>query len=213
MALLIEVVTPDLIKSSVAINENTKEKEYYIQGVFSTFDQKNRNGRVYPKHILEREINNYNNLFVKTNMAFGELDHPQSSTINTERISHRIVEMHWEGSNAFGKAIITDTPMGNIVKGLIGSGGVVGISSRSQGSVKNGIVQEDLSLKTFDTVLNPSNIDSYMQMIREQEDLLLSANVSEQSIDILKNDIKNNRINRKQFNEQLLIRFKQLFTK
>jgi len=213
MTLLIEISKPEFITSNIVINESTKEKEYYIQGVFSTFDQKNRNGRVYPQSILEREINNYNNTQVKTKMAFGELDHPQSSTLNTERISHRIVEMYWEGANAMGKAIITDTPMGNILKGLVSSGGVVGVSSRSQGSVKNGIVQEDLSLKTFDVVLNPSNIDSYMQMIREQEDLLLKAGGNEQLIDVLRKDINTNKIMRKQFNEEVVNRFKQLFTK
>jgi len=213
MSLLIEVASPEFITSSNLINESTKEKEWFIEGIYTTAEEQNRNGRKYPKHILEREIANYNKMFVETKTAYGELLHPQSSEINTDRVSHLIKELHWDGNHVMGKAIILDTPSGQIIQGMLKGGGVVGVSSRAQGSVKGGYVQEDLSLKCWDIVLNPSNLGSMMNIIREEEDLLLKAGGNEQLIDVLRKDINTNKIMRKQFNEEVINRFKQLFTK
>ena len=105
-------------------------KNRFITGIFMQAEQKNRNGRVYPLHILDREANRYNNEYVKNNRAFGELGHPENPQINLDRVSHLITSLHRDGNNFIGKAKILDTPNGKIVKSLLDGGASLGVSDR-----------------------------------------------------------------------------------
>ena len=149
------------------------EKEHYIHGIFLQANRKNRNGRIYPLHIMENEVNRYMKDVVKNNRAYGELGHPQGPAINLDRVSHIITELHRDGDNFIGKAKLTDTPMGNIAKGLLKSGANLGVSSRGMGSLKptkDGImeVQDDFHLATAaDIVADPSAPDAFVKGIME----------------------------------------------
>ena len=148
------------------------EKEFFIEGIFMQANQKNRNGRMYPTDILEKEVERYNQEYVEKNRAFGELGHPQGPTINLERVSHMIKSLTKEGDNFMGKAKIMDSPYGNIVKNLIKEGASLGVSSRGMGSLKskNGVneVQSDFYLATAaDIVADPSAPDAFVEGIME----------------------------------------------
>tara|TARA_X000000950_G_scaffold86894_1_gene109409 strand:+ start:736 stop:1383 length:648 start_codon:yes stop_codon:yes gene_type:complete len=154
------------------------EKEFFIEGVFMQANQKNRNGRIYPTNVLEREVARYNKEYVEKNRAFGELGHPQGPTINLERVSHMIKSLTKEGDNFIGKAKIMDSPYGNIVKNLIKEGASLGVSSRGMGSLKakNGInqVQDDFYLATAaDIVADPSAPDAFVEGIMEGVEWIL----------------------------------------
>ncbi len=171
MALLIKEIVED-VQYITEANEKG-EKNYYIEGIIMQGDIKNRNGRIYPSNVLIREMNRYNDNYVAKNRAFGELGHPQGPTINLDRVSHLFTELKADGSNVVGKAKITKTPMGDVVKGLIDSGAQLGISSRGMGSVKpnkQGImeVQNDFMLATAgDIVADPSAPDAFVKGIME----------------------------------------------
>jgi len=149
------------------------KKNYFIEGIIMQGDIKNRNGRVYPKEVLIREMNRYNESYVSKNRAYGELGHPEGPTINLDRVSHMFVELREEGPNVVGKAKIMDTPMGKIVKNFIDEGAQLGISSRGLGSIKpnkKGImeVQNDFMLATAgDIVSDPSAPDAFVKGIME----------------------------------------------
>lgn len=153
-------------------------KDHYIHGIFLQADVKNRNGRVYPMSIMEREVERYMDEVVKNNRAYGELGHPAGPQINLDRVSHMITELKKNGNNFIGKAKLTDTPMGNIAKGLLKSGANLGVSSRGMGSLKPnklGImeVQEDFRLATAaDIVADPSAPDAFVKGIMENVDWL-----------------------------------------
>jgi hypothetical protein len=153
-------------------------KDHYIHGIFLQADVKNRNGRMYPMPIMEREVERYMNDVVKNNRAYGELGHPTGPQINLDRVSHMITELKKNGNNFIGKAKLTDTPMGNIAKGLLKSGANLGVSSRGMGSLKPnklGImeVQEDFRLATAaDIVADPSAPDAFVKGIMENVDWL-----------------------------------------
>ena len=148
-------------------------KNYFIEGVFMQGDIKNRNGRMYPRSVLEKEVKRYNNEYITKNRAYGELGHPTGPTINLDRVSHMIKELYQDGSNFMGKAKIMDTPMGNIVKNLMDEGAQLGVSSRGMGSLKptkDGTqeVQKDFFLATAaDIVADPSAPDAYVNGIME----------------------------------------------
>jgi len=151
------------------------EKEHFIKGIFLQSEQVNRNGRVYRKPVLEKEVNRYIRENVTNNRAYGELGHPQGPTINLDRVSHMITELKWSGNDVIGKAKITETPMGNIVKGLLKSGANLGVSSRGMGSLveKNGVmeVQNDFHLATAaDIVADPSAPNAFVEGIMENVD-------------------------------------------
>jgi hypothetical protein len=151
------------------------EKEHFVKGIFLQAEQKNRNGRIYRKPILEKELERYIRENVKNNRAYGELGHPQGPSINLDRVSHMITELTWSGNDVYGKAKITETPMGNIVKGLLKSGANLGVSSRGMGSLveKNGImeVQDDFHLATAaDIVADPSAPNAFVHGIMENVD-------------------------------------------
>ena len=134
-------------------------------------EQINKNGRIYPSAIMEREVEKYNETYVKGNRSLGELGHPQGPSLNLDRVSHIIKEMKMDGTVVYGKAKILDTPYGNIVKNLIDEGVRLGVSSRGMGSLKqvNGVneVQDDFSLATVDIVADPSAPNAFVNGIME----------------------------------------------
>ena len=153
------------------VEEKNGKKSSVIEGVFMQAEAKNRNGRIYPKAILERAVNKYVTEQVSKGRAVGELNHPDSPTINLDKVSHRITELNWDGNNVVGKATVLDTPMGQIVKGLMEGGVQLGVSSRGMGSIKqqNGTayVQEDFMLATVDIVQDPSAPGAFVNGIME----------------------------------------------
>jgi len=120
----------------VTEEDDNKKKNYFIEGIFMQSETKNRNGRVYPKVILQKEVKRYTEKFINTKRAFGELGHPDGPTVNLERVSHMITELVEDGDNFLGRAKIMDTPYGKIVKNLIDEGAKLGVSSRGMGSLK-----------------------------------------------------------------------------
>ena len=144
---------------------------YYISGVFMQAEEKNRNGRIYPKDILMNEVKNYNNNFVNGKRAFGELGHPEGPTVNLERVSHIITDLQEKNNDVIGKAKIMDTPMGKIVKNLLDEGAQLGVSSRGMGSLteKNGtkFVDDDFMLAAVDIVADPSAPNAFVDGIME----------------------------------------------
>ena len=148
------------------------EKRYYIEGVFMQADVKNKNGRMYGSNMLAEKVEEYSKNFIDKNRAYGELGHPSNPSINLERVSHRIVSLRRDGSNFVGKAQVSSTPYGNIVKGLLEDGGKLGVSSRGLGSLmkENGIlkVQSDFLIVTpADIVADPSAPDAFVEGIME----------------------------------------------
>jgi len=148
-------------------------KNYFIEGIFMQANKKNRNGRIYPTEILQKEAKRYTTEFIKKKRAFGELGHPDGPTVNLERVSHMIEELEEVDQNFMGRAKILDTPYGKIVKNLIDEGAQLGVSSRGMGSLKpagNGIseVQGDFYLATAaDIVADPSAPDAFVHGIME----------------------------------------------
>ena len=152
--------------------EKDGEKRYYIEGVFMQADVKNKNGRVYGSNMLAEKVEEYSKNFIDKNRAYGELGHPSNPSINLERVSHRIISLRRDGSNFVGKAQVSSTPYGNIVKGLLEDGGKLGVSSRGLGSLmkENGIlkVQSDFLIVTpADIVADPSAPDAFVEGIME----------------------------------------------
>jgi len=157
----------------VTEEDDNKKKNYFIEGIFMQSETKNRNGRVYPKVILQKEVKRYTEKFINTKRAFGELGHPDGPTVNLERVSHMITELVEDGDNFLGRAKIMDTPYGKIVKNLIDEGAKLGVSSRGMGSLKpvqDGLqeVQSDFYLATAaDIVADPSAPDAFVSGIME----------------------------------------------
>ena len=148
------------------------KKNYKIRGIFMQADIKNRNGRVYPYEVLEKEVQKYNKNFINEKRAYGELGHPDGPTVNLERVSHMITKLHPDGKNFMGEAKILGTPMGNIVKNLMDEGAKLGVSSRGMGSLdsKNGAnyVRDDFYLATAaDIVADPSAPNAFVEGIME----------------------------------------------
>jgi len=148
------------------------KKNYRIKGVFLQAEVKNRNGRIYPMPVLEKEVGRYNKEYVQKNRAFGELGHPDGPTVNLERVSHMITKLHPDGKNFIGEAKIMDTPYGKIVKNLINEGAKLGVSSRGMGSLepRRGaqVVKDDFYLATAaDIVADPSAPNAFVEGIME----------------------------------------------
>ena len=160
------------------INEAMKENngKLIVKGVLQRAEAKNQNGRVYPRNILVRESKKYDENFVKQNRALGELDHPDSSVVNLQNVSHNVKEMHFEGDNLVGTVEILTTPSGNILRELFKNGIKLGISSRGMGSVspmnENGAqeVGDDFELIAFDFVSNPSTHGAFLHPMNESVD-------------------------------------------
>ena len=182
-------------------NVGNGEKHYFIEGIFMQADQKNKNGRVYPKNILNKEASRYINEYVQKGRAMGELNHPTGPTVNLDRVSHIVKELHEDGSNFYGKAKVLNTPTGMIVKNLIDEGAQLGVSTRGMGSLrpKNGYqeVQEDFMLAAIDIVADPSAPNAFVNGIMEGKEWILENGVwterdRDQAVKIIKNSSKRN---------------------
>ena len=170
-----KLITEQAVQSEFLIEEIDGKKNYKIKGVFLQADIKNRNGRIYPKEILEKEVSRYNREFINKRRAFGELGHPDGPVVNLERVSHMITDLHPDGGNFIGEAKIMDTPYGKIVKNLINEGAQLGVSSRGMGSLvrRSGVneVGRDFYLATAaDIVADPSAPDAFVEGIMEGKD-------------------------------------------
>jgi hypothetical protein len=171
-----KLITEEAFDSKFLIEEIDGKKQFKIKGVFLQADIKNRNGRVYPKEILQKEVSRYNREFINKRRAFGELGHPDGPVVNLERVSHMITDLHPDGSNFVGEAKVMDTPYGKIVKNLINEGAQLGVSSRGMGSLvrgRGGIneVGRDFYLATAaDIVADPSAPDAFVEGIMENKE-------------------------------------------
>ena len=192
------------MKLITEVNENVEvlveedkngKKSLFISGPFMMSEVKNKNGRMYPKGVLMKEVKRYNTEYVDKNRAFGELGHPDGPGINLERVSHMITELKEDGNNVMGKAKIMDTPYGQIVKNLIDNGAQLGVSSRGMGSLeeKNGVkvVKDDFYLATAaDIVADPSAPEAFVQGIMEGKEWIWeSGALVEMAVDEIKKEI------------------------
>jgi len=168
-----KLITEEISKVEFITEGKGSEKKCYIKGIFLQAEQVNRNGRMYPMSIMEREVQRYNENFVQKGRALGELGHPDGPTVNLDRVSHKICELYKDGNNFIGKAQILSTPMGKIAESLIKEGVCLGVSSRGVGSLKmtnegHKVVGEDFMLATAaDIVADPSAPDAFVQGIME----------------------------------------------
>ena len=171
-----KLITEEAADSKFLIEEIDGKKQFKIKGVFLQADIKNRNGRVYPKEILQKEVSRYNREFINKRRAFGELGHPDGPVVNLERVSHMITDLHPDGHNFVGEAKVMDTPYGKIVKNLIQEGAQLGVSSRGMGSLVRGRggvneVGRDFYLATAaDIVADPSAPDAFVEGIMENKE-------------------------------------------
>ncbi len=183
-------------KPLIESKENGK-KDYFIEGVFMQADIKNRNGRIYPKEIMAKEVNRYVKEFVNEQRAFGELGHPEGPTINLDKVSHMITELHEDGSNWVGKAKILSTPNGEIVKNLINDGAKLGVSSRGLGSLEQKsdaqYVKSDFQLATAgDIVADPSAPDAFVEGIMEGVEWIMDNGIlKRQEMESMREVLKN----------------------
>ena len=204
-------------------NENIKfltegekgDKKYIIEGIFMQAEQKNRNGRIYPKAVLESAVDRYVKEYVSKARALGELNHPEGPAINLDKVSHRITDLRWDKNDVYGKALILDTPMGNIAKGLLEGGCQLGVSSRGMGSVSQtegtSKVNDDFILATVDIVQDPSAPSAFVNGIMEGVEYFYKGNVivavaAEQAVKKIK------KLNKKQLVEQQAKIFKDFLT-
>ena len=167
-----KLITEAIENVEVITEGKGADKKLYIEGVFLQSELKNRNGRMYPFPVLEKEVNRYNEEYVKTKRALGELGHPDGPTVNLDRVSHRITSLSAEGTNFIGRAQILDTPMGKIASSLLGEGVKLGVSSRGMGSIDKredcNVVMDDFMLATAaDIVADPSAPDAFVNGIME----------------------------------------------
>ena len=167
-----KLISEEISQAEYLVEETNGKKDYKIKGVFLQSNIKNRNGRIYPKEILVKEVTRYNKEFVNKKRAFGELGHPDGPTVNLERVSHMITKLYPDGDNFIGEAKIMNTPYGKIVKGLIDEGAQLGVSSRGMGSLINrggrNYVKDVFYLATAaDIVADPSAPDAFVEGIME----------------------------------------------
>ena len=192
MKLIAEYMESDL---NVITEKVNGKKSLVIEGVFMQADAKNRNGRIYPKNILEKAVNKYVTEQVNTGRAVGELNHPEGPTINLDKVSHKITDLQFEGSNVVGKASILKTPMGQIVEGLLEGGVKLGVSSRGMGSLvqKSGAmyVKDDFMLSTVDIVQDPSAPEAFVNGVMEGVDWVWNNGVlCAQQVEEIETEIK-----------------------
>ena len=168
-----KLIREEIEQVDVIVENRNGKKNLYIEGVFLQSEMKNRNGRMYPKATLAREVGRYNENFVQKGRALGELGHPDGPTVNLDRVSHKIVSLKESGNNFVGKAKILGTPMGKIASNLLGEGVKLGVSSRGVGSLNKtnegySVVGEDFTLATAaDIVADPSAPDAFVDGIME----------------------------------------------
>ena len=167
---LIAEYTDQNLEMIVEANKDGSKK-YAIEGVFASAEQKNRNGRIYPKAVMESAVGKYVDEQVSKGRAVGELNHPEGPTINLDKVSHKIESLHWKGNDVVGKATILNTPMGKIVEGLLEGGVRVGVSTRGMGSLQRGggamMVGNDFMLNAVDIVQDPSAPNAFVNGVME----------------------------------------------
>lgn len=188
------------------------KKNYFIEGVFLQSELKNRNGRMYPEHIMDKEVNRYMTEYVQKNRAYGELGHPANPSINLDRVSHIITNLRKEGTNYIGRAKILETPMGNIARGLLDGGANLGVSSRALGTLAPNnegvqVVQDDFMLSTAaDIVADPSAPDAFVRGIMESKEwTFVDGKYVERQIEEAKRNIR--RAPSKQLDEVMMLEF------
>lgn len=215
MTILIEEVQ-EPTRLIVESGDIAQDKKYFIEGVFMQSDVKNRNGRIYSKDLMDKEITRYINEMVLTKRAVGELGHPPVTQVNADKISHLITDLRIDGNNYLGKAKLLSTPMGLIAQNLVQEGVKFGVSSRGYGSVskKNGIeyVNKDFRLVTIDIVLDPSAPDAFVTGLMENTDFYLKHGIiNEEKIEQFKANIRG--LSKSQLNEGKLLDAFQTFLK
>lgn len=193
MKLMCEYTEPDL---EVLTEAKDGKKKYYIEGIFAQAEKTNRNGRIYPKGVMESALKKYDEEQVQKNRAVGELNHPEGPIVNLDKVSHRIVELKFEGNNVIGKALILKTPMGEIVEGLLEGEVQLGVSTRGMGSlVRKGnvsVVKEDFILGAVDIVQDPSGHEAFVNGIMEGVDWVWDNGIIKpQVIERMETEIKN----------------------
>lgn len=200
---LISEITEEY-QTTVQLDEVTGSTITYIEGIFAQADLKNRNGRVYPKYILEKAINEYIEKFVITNRALGELNHPTTPQVDPERACIKIESLEWAGPNVIGKAKVLSTPKGQLLQSLIQDGVKLGVSTRGLGSVRKSrfnnedvsLVEDDYQIRAIDVVHNPSGIDCFVDGILENVEFYYENGVlCEREIEIIQENVKKNDIN------------------
>ena len=190
-------VEPVIVES----NENGK-KDYFIEGIFMQSEIKNRNGRIYPKEVIQKEVKRYNKEFVEQDRAFGELGHPEGPTINLDKVSHMITKLEEDGNNFVGRAKILSTPNGQIVKNLIDDGAKLGVSSRGLGSLESKgnaqYVKDDFQLATAgDIVADPSAPEAFVEGIMEGVEWVYESGILKaKDIDAMQKELKTARLNK-----------------
>ena len=171
------------------------EKTYAIEGIFMQAETKNRNGRIYPREVMNKAVGKYINDQVSKGRAVGELNHPDGPTVNLDKVSHKIDSLDWKGNDVVGKATILETPMGQIVKGLLDGGVNLGVSTRGMGSLKNGnnamVVQPDFMLNAVDIVQDPSAPSAFVNGVMEGVEWVWNNGIIEpQAIEKMETEIK-----------------------
>jgi len=169
------------------VEEVAGHKKYYIQGIFLQSEIQNKNGRRYPRHILEKEVKRYNNEYIMQNRAYGELGHPSGPSINLDRVCHIIRELYQDGNNFIGKAEILNTEYGKTVQAILDAGGKLGVSSRGVGTLKKegnvNLVQDDFMLATAaDIVADPSAPSAFVNGIMEGKEWVWNNGILEESV-------------------------------
>ena len=194
MKLISEFVEND-IEFLITEDKKTGGKDYKIQGIFAQAEKKNRNGRIYPMPIIEKAVNKYDTEQVQRGRAVGELNHPEGPTVNLDKVSHKINELKFEGNDVVGKASILNTPMGEVVKGLLDGDVTFGVSTRGMGSLSRQnnamVVNDDYILNAVDIVQDPSAPGAFVNGIMEGVEWVWNNGVVKpQTIEEMETEIK-----------------------
>lgn len=211
-----KLITESIEDIQILTEEKDGKKTLYIEGVFLQGEIKNRNGRIYPFGVLQKEVERYSEEYVRAGRALGELGHPDGPTVNLDRVSHKITSLKAEGTNFIGKARILDTPMGSIAKNLLGEGVKLGVSSRGMGTLKeeNGVkyVSDDFMLATAaDIVADPSAPDAFVNGIMEGKEWVWEGGLlRERQIQEMKKEIENS--SKVELEEKMLSAFNQFLS-
>ena len=181
-----KLIAEEITNVEFLTEEKNGKKSHYIEGIFLQGEIKNRNGRMYPLHVLQQEVAKYDQKSIKTGRALGELGHPDGPSINLDRVSHKITRLEQDGSNFVGRAKILDTPMGSIAKNLLDEGVKLGVSSRGMGSIRRenncNVIQDDFMLSTeADIVADPSAPDAFVDGIMEGKEWVWDNGVIKES--------------------------------
>ena len=189
--------------SPVIVEQNEEgKKDYFIEGIFMQSEIKNRNGRIYPKEVIQKEVKRYNKEFVEKKRAFGELGHPEGPTINLDKVSHLITTLEEDGNNFVGRAKILSTPNGQIVKNLIDDGAKLGVSSRGLGSLESKgnaqYVKDDFQLATAgDIVADPSAPEAFVEGIMEGVEWVMENGILKAvEVEQMQKELKSARLNK-----------------